>query len=65
MFRGRLSVKAYATIPKGIMGNGCLQLYDRISRCFSPQEKEFIKIPTHAISLHHVKATRGSIKVSW
>ena len=25
------------------MGNGCLQLSDRISRCFSPQENESIK----------------------
>ena len=35
-------VEAYATIPKGFMGNGCLQLSDRISRCFRPQEKESI-----------------------
>ena len=39
LFRKRLSVKAYATIPKVFMGNGCLQLSDRISRCYSSQEK--------------------------
>ena len=35
--------KVYATIPKGFLGKGCLYLSDRISRCFSLQEKESIK----------------------
>ena len=41
LFQERL--KAYVSIPKGFMGNGCLQLSDGISPCFSPQEKESIK----------------------
>ena len=40
LFRERLSVKAYATVPKGFMDNNCLPLSDRISQCFSPQEGE-------------------------
>ena len=62
LFRERLSVKTYATIPKGFMGNGCLPLSDRISRCFSPREGESMKIRTHVISLYRAKATRTSIK---
>ena len=38
-----LSLRAYVTILKGCMGNGFLQLSDRISQCFSPQEKEYRK----------------------
>ena len=49
--------KAYATMPKGFMGNGFLHLSYRISRCFSPREEESMNIPTHAISLYRVKAT--------
>ena len=47
----RLSRKAYATVPKGFMGNSCLQLSDRISRCLRSQEGESMNIGTHAISL--------------
>ena len=39
LFREMLSVKAYATIPKGFLVNGCVRLSDRISLCFRPQEK--------------------------
>ena len=49
LFSKRLSVKGYATIPKGFMGKGCLQLSDRISRCISPQEGYSMNLRTHAI----------------
>ena len=45
-------------MPKGFLDNGCLPLFNRISRCFNPQEGESMNIPTHAISLYRDKATR-------
>ena len=55
----KLSVKAYATMPKGFMGNGCLQLSDRISRCFSPREKESIKNGYESTCVHMLSPCIG------
>ena len=57
-FPERLLVKAYATVPKGFIGNGCLLLSDQISWCFSPQEEESLNLCTQAISLYRAKVLR-------
>ena len=47
LFRERLScrtVKAYATMPKGIMGSSSSPLFDRSSQCFSAMAVESINI---------------------
>ena len=41
-------------ISRKVVGDGWLQLSDRISRCLSPQEGESVNLRTHAISLYHV-----------
>lgn len=53
-------VKAYATMTKGFIGNVCLPLFDRSSRCFSPKEGESMNKGTDGISVNRVEATKTS-----
>lgn len=47
----------YATVPKGIVGNGSSPLLDRSSRCFSVIEGDCADMRIHAFS-SHVAETR-------
>ena len=40
LFRERMSIKAYAKVPKGFMGNACLQLSDPEFHCVLAHRKK-------------------------
>ena len=65
LFRQRLSdksVKAYATVPIGIMSSKRYALLDWGLRWFSKKEKESMNTRVCVVSFHHAETPWGSLK---